>query len=366
MRIGIIGFGLIGGSIAKALKKTHSENSVIVGYDLNPEFTKAAFEEGVIDRCAKEIGEDFRNCNVVFICTPIGEITSTVQKLIPFVSSDCILTDIGSTKYDVVESLSTLLSNHPKKLYFVGGHPMAGSEKSGYFASSAHLFENAYYVLTPAVDTPEFILFILQKLIERLGAIPMTLPASYHDFATAVVSHFPHIVASSLVHLVKESDGSNNYLHTLAAGGFKDLTRIASSNATIWQHICLSNKVQIQKVFKHYQILLNNFMDKLEKEDHEALYDFFETGKIYRDTFNEGRSHDLNKTFTLYVDAKDEPGIIASIATLLSSHSINIKDIGIINHREFDPGVLRICVESQKDRLTASQLLSKHSYTIYY
>lgn len=366
MRIGIIGFGLIGGSIAKALKKFHSQNSYIVGYDIDSTYLEAALSDHVIDKVATHLGADFSKCNVIFICTPIGDIVPIVKALIPFVSKDCILTDIGSTKYDVVQTVNTTLAASEKNIYFVGGHPMAGSEKSGYFASTAHLFENAYYILTPSSDTPSFILFILQRMIERLGALPIILSPSYHDFATATVSHLPHIIASGLVQLVKESDGEHNHLHTLAAGGFKDITRIASSNPTIWQHICLSNKTQVKKSFNSYLTILNNFVDALEKEDEKAIYDFFDGSKVYRDTFKEGVASDVVRTYTLYVDAKDEPGIIASIATLLSAHRINIKDIGIMNHREFNCGVLRISFASKKDMLEAQQLLSKHNYTIYY
>jgi len=366
MQIGIIGLGLIGGSVAKALKKVHAQNSYIIAYDINPSELQSALEEGIINERADEVGKAFQKCNVIFICTPIGEIAPTVEKLLPHLAPDCILTDIGSTKYDVVQEITSLIEKQNKKLYFIGGHPMAGSERSGYQASTPHLFENAYYVLTPSMDTPDFILFILQKLVERLGAIPIILSASYHDFATAAVSHIPHIIASSLVHLVKKSDGENRYLHTLAAGGFKDITRIASSNATVWQHICLSNHEQILKLFKQYKSILQEFITFLESKDEEALYDFFESSRIYRDTFNDSIANDINKNFTLYVDAKDEPGIIASIATLLSSHRINIKDIGIINHREFEAGVLRICVESKKDRLLAWEVLAKHHYTLYY
>lgn len=366
MHIGIIGLGLIGGSIAKTIKKVHAQNSYIIAYDTNTTFTEAALESGSIDKIASNLTYEFSNCNVIFICTPISYTPDIVKGLLPYVSKDCIITDIGSTKYELIQEIDTIIKSSDKNLYFVGGHPMAGSEKSGYFASTDYLFENAYYILTPLSDTPDFIVFILQKMIERLGALPLILTPSYHDFATATVSHLPHIIASGLVHLVKDNDGSKNHLHTLAAGGFKDITRIASSNPTIWHNICKSNKEEIQKVFKRYIDILNEFYNALDTGNDEAVYNYFDEAKSYRNTFNDGINSEIIKNYTIYVDAKDEPGIIASIATLLSSHGINIKDIGIMNHREFACGVLRIAFANKSCMLNAHQILSKHNYTIYY
>ena len=365
MHIGIIGLGLIGGSIAKTLKKVHAQNSYIIGYDTASLSCAKAFEEGAIDHIASELGADFCKCNVIFICTPVSSIDTVVEKLLPFVSSDCILTDIGSTKSGVIQKIEALLTAHSKKAYFIGGHPMTGSEQSGYEASTNYLFENAYYILTPTPGTPDFILFIIQKMIERLGAIPITLEPSYHDFATAAVSHLPHIIASSLVHLVKDQDNYEHALHTLAAGGFKDLTRIASSNPTIWQDICLSNKAPIKACLENYIASLTAFCQTLDSEDSSALYTFFNEAGRYRDTFQDGIKSDITKVFTIFVDAEDEPGIIACIATLLSSHSINIKDIGIVNQREFSSGVLRIAFGMKSEMEKAKHLLIKHNYTVY-
>lgn len=365
MRIGIIGFGLIGGSIAKALKKNNAQHSTIIGYDRDTASINQAFAEGIIDQIATNTTTDFAGCNVIFIGTPVSSIPSIIESLLPYVGKDCILTDIGSTKVEIVEQVQQLIHTSNRQLYFLGGHPMVGSEKSGYQHAAAHLFENAYYILTPTSDTPDFIVFILQKLIERLGAIPIVLAPSYHDFATATVSHLPHIIASSLVHLVKQSDGQSHYLHTLAAGGFKDITRIASANPEIWQSISLSNKAQIQKACTKFLEILQTFNDALASDDDRQIYAFFESARTYRDTFQDGVSGSLAQSYTLYVDAQDQPGIIASIATILSTRGINIKDIGIINHREFDCGVLRISLDSRASLLEAHQVLSHHNYTIY-
>ena len=365
MHIGIIGLGLIGGSIAKTLKKVHAQNSFIIGFDTDGQSSRQALEEGAIDQIATELGVEFSKCNVIFICTPISCIDKIVEKLLPFITSDCILTDIGSTKASVMTKVNKILEGHTKKAYFIGGHPMTGSEQSGYESSTNYLFENAYYILTPSPGTPDFIIFIMQKMVERLGAIPITLEPDYHDFATATVSHLPHILASSLVHLVKNQDNTDHDLHTLAAGGFKDLTRIASSNPTIWKDICISNKVPIKACLHHYIERLTSFCQALENENDQMLYNFFNEARLYRDTFQDGIQSTLSKVFTIFVDAEDEPGIIACIATLLSSNSINIKDIGIVNQREFTSGVLRIAFAKKIEMEKAKYLLIKHNYTVY-
>ncbi len=366
MHIGIIGLGLIGGSITKAIKNFHVQNSYIIGYDTNSNDLQAAYDEGIIDFMATNLDSSFSNCSVVFICTPVTSIKTAVTKLLPHLPNDCILTDVGSTKYHIMQELEPIISTNNKRIYYVGGHPMTGSEKFGYSASSAHLFENAYYMLTPLGDTPDFILFILQKLIERMGGIPLVLSATYHDYVTANVSHLPHIIASSLVHLVKENDGEASYLHTLAAGGFKDLTRIASSNPDIWTSICLTNKMQLQRVFHNYLSILQKFLDCLEKDSERELYSFFNTARLYRNTFGEGASTGLSKQFALHIDAKDEPGIIAKTATLLSDHHINIKNLSVMSDREFDVGVIKILFGNKTDLLLAAEILSQHHYTLYY
>lgn len=366
MNIGIIGLGLIGGSIAKAIKAVHEQNSFITGYDTNLQDLKAAADEGIIDATTQKIDSSFSNCTVVFICTPVQVIPEIVDKLLPYLPNDCIITDVGSTKYELGKKIRSHIKAADKHIHYVGGHPMTGSERFGYSASSAHLFENAYYLLTPQGDTPEFIIFILQKLIERMGAIPLILSSSYHDFATANISHLPHIIASCLVHLIRNNDGENGYLHTLAAGGFKDLTRIASSNPDIWTSICLTNKSQIIKVFAEYREVLEHFISLLKAGDEKALYAFFDTSRIYRNTFPDGSSSEFTKGYALHVDAKDEPGIIAKIATLLGDNQINIKNLSVISDREFDVGVIKVLFATKAELIKATEILSQNRYTIYY
>lgn len=366
MNIGIIGLGLLGGSLAKAFKKANAPNSYIVATDTCRDTLKKARKEGFIDQRASGIDASFSSCAVIFVCTPVAHIPEVIKKLIPYVSKDCIITDVGSTKYEIVQDVQRILDEESSSAYFIGGHPMAGSEESGYESSKAHLFQNAYYVITPSGDTPDFIVFILKKLVERIGAIPLLISPSYHDFATASISHVPHVIASGLVHLIKNSDGEKNLLHTLAAGGFKDITRIASSNPDLWRDICFSNKQQIIKMLRRYIAILDNAASAIESDDMQWIYNYFNDAKSYRDTFTSDSSGLLPKTYTLFVDVPDNPGMIAKVATLLSNHEINIKNIGIVNHREFHGGVLQIAFEKKSHMLDSIQLLSRHDYSVFY
>ena len=162
MNIGIIGLGLIGGSIAKAIKQVHEQNSFITGYDTNTKDLKTAYDTGIIDAMAPHLGSSFSNCTVIFICTPVQYIPDVIDQLLPYLPNDCIITDVGSTKYELGKTIRERIAHVSKNIYYVGGHPMTGSERFGFAASSAHLFENAYYMLTPQGDTPDFIVFIYQ------------------------------------------------------------------------------------------------------------------------------------------------------------------------------------------------------------
>ena len=366
MNIGIIGLGLLGGSLAKAFKKANAENSYIIATDTCPDTLDTAKKEGIIDEYTSGIDATFSTCTVIFICTPVSHIPTIVTKLIPWVSKDCIITDVGSTKYKIIKEVNDLLEKHNSTAHFIGGHPMAGSQDSGYGASQAHLFQNAYYIITPYGNTPDFIVFILKKLVERIGAIPLMISPSYHDFATASISHVPHIIASGLVHLIEESDGDKNLLHTLAAGGFKDITRIASSNPDLWRDICLSNKGHISKLLKRYIGILEEADQAIMRGDDDWIYDYFDQAKSYRDTFTSHAPGLLPKTYTLFVDIQDHPGMIAKIASLLGNHGINIKNIGIVNHREYHGGVLQIVFDTKRQMLNSMQVLSHNKYRAFY
>ena len=229
-KIGFIGLGLIGGSLAKAIRQYYPDYQ-IVAFDKNKETLALATQESLIDVAATTIDENFRNCGYIFLCAPVSYNNAYLPQVKPFLDKDTILTDVGSVKTGIHKEVHRLGMD----ANFIGGHPMAGSEKSGYPNSKAMLLENAYFVLTPTKEVSREKVDAYTTLIESLKALPIELDCETHDYVTGTISHLPHIIASSLVNYVKQADTKDELMKLLAAGGFKDITRIASSSPTMWQ-----------------------------------------------------------------------------------------------------------------------------------
>ncbi|MBE5937097.1 MAG: prephenate dehydrogenase [Lachnospiraceae bacterium] len=361
--IGFIGLGLIGGSIAKALKK-EPEKYITCAYNRyhpsdNPSLNMA-HEDKVIDYIYGSL-EDFGECDIIFLCAPVLLNASYLSKLKSIIKPSCIITDVGSVKTNIHEEVDRLgLQNN-----FIGGHPMAGSDRTGYEHASEILLENAYYLLTPTEKTPPEAVDRMKFIINKIKAIPFVLDNTSHDEITAAISHLPHIIAASLVNMVHDNDDENEHMKTFAAGGFKDITRIASSSPQMWQNICLTNTDSIIKFLDIYRKSLNEIADALASKNSDYLYKIFENARDYRDSIPAGKAGTIPKFHEIYVDVPDVPGIIAIIATILSSNSVNIRNIGIVHNREFENGVLRIEFYSESDAQAARTALSRYPYPVY-
>ena len=359
--IGFIGLGLIGGSIAKAIRKYHPDYHILA-YNRSRDILADALNANIIDGVCEENDERFASCDYVFLCTPVEYNIEFLEKLKPSVcSGKCILTDIGSVKGIIHKKVSELgLEDH-----FIGGHPMAGSEKTGFHASNERLLENAYYILTPGAELPLDRLTDFTELISSIGAIPMVLTAEEHDFITAGVSHLPHIVASALVNLVNMLDNDAQYMKTIAAGGFRDITRIASSSPVMWQQICLENNQNISKVLDEFIRMLIQIRCSVDNQEADNLYQMFASSRDYRDSIDVVDNGLIRKSFVLYLDIADEAGGIATIATILAMDNISIKNIGIIHNREFEQGVLKIEFYEEDAMKRGLSLLKKRNYIVY-
>lgn len=359
-KIGFIGLGLMGGSIAKTIHRIHP-NLTLIAYDLDKNSLALALKEGVITAAYDTLTEDFAGCRYIFLCAPVQKNTDFLQKLSSFAGMDCIITDVGSVKTSIHQEIDgTALAP-----YFIGGHPMAGSEKSGYQHATPYLLENVYYILTPSPETSSNVVEEFQQFIQSLGAIPILLDYQEHDYITAAVSHLPHILASSLVNLVKDSDNEEEIMKQIAAGGFKDITRIASSSPVMWQQICLANRQQILRLIDAFSDSLAKTRTEIAAAEEDSLFDFFQTAKDYRDSLPLTSSGSLPKVHEVYCDLVDEAGGIAALATILATNQISIKNIGIIHNREFQEGVLHIEFYEEKALEKALTLLRKYRYTVY-
>ena len=359
-KIGFVGLGLIGGSIAKAIRQYYPEYE-IVAFDKNKETLALATQESIIDVAATTIDDNFNHCNYIFLCTPVSFNTAYLKQLTNYLHEDCILTDVGSVKSSIHKEVEVLGIEE----YFIGGHPMAGSEKSGFINSKAMLIENAYYVLTPTRKVSQEKIDAYVKFVESLRSIPIILDYQEHDYATGTISHLPHIIASTLVNFVRDTDTENELMKNIAAGGFKDITRIASSSPTMWQHICLKNKENISHILGEYIHSLEKAKMLIDQEDEHALYNMFDSSRNYRNSIPDVSAGPIKKTFAVYCDIIDEAGGIAAIATILASNNLNIKNIGIVNNREFEEGVLRIEFYDEGSSKKAAELLQKFRYIVY-
>lgn len=357
---GFIGLGLIGGSIARALKK-YDYSIRILAYDTNADTLSLAKAEGIADETSSRIDERFSACDYLFLCAPVQKNDSNLAILQEYLSADCILTDVGSVKTTIHEAVRAAgLEDR-----FIGGHPMAGSERVGFANSKASLLENAYYILTPAPGVPAAKTDAFRSLISALGAIPLVLDYRLHDYVTAAVSHLPHVVAASLVNLVRDSDSADGIMKMIAAGGFKDITRIASSSAVMWQQICLTNTENIVSLLDGYLASLTAIREQLVQKDAEAIYRFFDGARLYRDSFIDASSGPIKRSFRVHVDIADKAGALAHIMTLLAENNINIKNVEITHNREAESGVLRVEFYDESSMDTAVGLMQAAGYQLH-
>lgn len=357
---GFIGLGLIGGSIARAIRE-NIKDAYILAYDINAESLELAMKEQVADKTVTAIDSSFSACDVIFLCAPVQKNDSNLVTLKKFLSPDCLLTDVGSVKTEIHKTVASLGLEDQ----FIGGHPMAGSERVGFINSKSVLLQNAYYILTPTKSVPAAKLETYRDLVTALGAIPLVLTCDQHDYVTAAVSHLPHVISAALVNLVRDSDNADGLMKMIAAGGFKDITRISSSSAVMWQQICLTNTRNIEKLLDDYIASLTKFRTYLDSRDEASLYDTFDSARIYRDSFINASSGPIKKSFVLTVDIADEPGAIAAVATILALNQVSIKNIGITHNREYEGGVLRIELYDQENVEKAQKILTGKGYTIY-
>lgn len=359
-KVGFIGLGLIGGSIARALKHFYP-NVSIIAHTRSQATAQYALDEGIIDEACAEIGESYKSCDYIFLCAPVEANASYLKILKPLLKEDCILTDAGSTKTDIHEHINAL----GMQKNFIGGHPMAGSEKTGIVNAKRHLIENAYYVLTPTAEISQDKIDRYEHLVASLKALPLILDYREHDYVTAAISHLPHLIASSLVNLVKDSDNDRHTMKTVGAGGFKDITRIASSSPEMWEQICSANRKNIISVLSDYIDSLNAIKAALTDHDNQKIYDLFETSRDYRNSISDVSRGPLKKVYSIYCDMVDEAGGIAALATILATNGISIKNIGIVHNREFEEAVLQVEFYEETARKKAVELLRKYRYTIY-
>jgi prephenate dehydrogenase len=284
-KLAIFGVGLIGGSVALALKKTGNAPE-IVGVGRNADNLTTALKLGVIDSATDDIQLATQNADLIFIATPVAQIPNILEAILPHLSSKTIITDAGSTKCDVLHHAERILG--AKSSQFVGGHPIAGAEKSGVTAAFAELYENKNIVLTPSANTKSEAVDIVTQFWQQCGGIVSKMAASAHDGIFAAVSHLPHLLAFALVDELASRENANQ-LFDFAASGFRDFTRIAGSHPEMWRDISLANKDALLDEITAYEAKLAHIKTLLKNTDSKALEVLFTRASVARNDWADSK-----------------------------------------------------------------------------
>lgn len=267
----IFGVGLIGGSVAMALKKA-GYSQQIVGIDRNPASLAIAIELGVIDIATNNISEAMKAADLVLIATPVAQIPEILQLIKPHLAPNTVITDAGSTKSDVLRHAQAILGDLSSQ--FIGGHPIAGAEKSGVTAATADLYQDKNVVLTPTQDTSQHVISCVTNLWQCCGAKVSEMSAEMHDGIFATVSHLPHLLAFALVNEIALRPNAEQ-LFSFAASGFRDFTRIAGSHPEMWRDISLANKDALLNEIDAYEAELKKIKSMLQSADAAGLHALF-------------------------------------------------------------------------------------------
>lgn len=362
-KVAILGIGLIGGSLALGLKERTDVH--VIGFDRSQADLRYALAIGAVDEWTTSLKQAAEEADIIVIALPVGKIKQTIKELAQLqLKPDCIVTDVGSTKSDIMEAVRSLKK---KGIAFIGGHPMAGSHQSGIQAARSLLFENAYYVLTP---DPETSLLAVQKLSQLLHVATraelVLMEPHHHDRIVGAISHLPHIIAAGLVNVVGDYNEENEWFHRLAAGGFRDLTRIGASHPIMWRDILLSNRQELLCLMDDWVQKMEEIRDAIKNGQQQTIEDFFKRSRNLRQQLpDKKRIGILKPRYECFVDIPDQPGSIAQVATLLGKENVNISNLEVMENREEIPGVLRLSFKEEKDYTAAISVLKREGLDVY-
>ncbi len=332
----------------------------VVGTGSRPESLHLALEMGAIHRFTLSLAEGVTGADLVIIATPVSVTISVLRGISTYLSPGAVVTDVGSTKTAIVYQAEKMLA---PGISFVGGHPMAGSEQAGVRAADPYLFENAIYLITPTANTHPPAQETVKKLAEGVGAKVVMMEPEWHDLAVAAVSHLPYLLAATLVNTSARLPESKRIL-SLAAGGFRDTTRIASSSPVMWRDIFMTNREQLLAVLQRFRAELDFFESIIEQGHGEAIKDSLERAQKVRSCLPVRTRGYLPCLFEIVLTVPDRPGTIADFTACLATAGINISDIEILRVREGEGGTIMLAFATEEEQERAVQLLMKQGYAV--
>lgn len=355
--ISIIGLGLIGGSLAKALRLKGYQGS-LEGYDPNPQTLELAKNSGLFTALAPSPAYSTATSELVIIAVPLGKIREAMVTAKSLIGSSTVIMDVGSVKGTVHDTAFEIFQN--TGAVFVGGHPMSGSEKGGFGAGTPILFENAYFFLTPDVrigdaEASHSAVARLRQLILKIGALPIVTDPTSHDALTARLSHLPHLTASVLVEVFASTMPPEQL--KFAGGGFRDSTRIAMGDPELWRDIFLHNKSQVVESIDTLVDALMRFRKNLQDAEDDAIVETLGEAQRLRSSMITMRPSEEVSLYPLRLELEDRPGILAEVTRLLADHQLDIKDLALDHSRENQRGAFTLSFATAADRLIAASLL---------
>ena len=358
----IAGLGLIGASMALGIKRDHPDYEIL-GYNRSQTSRDIALERGMIDRATDDFASFAPLADVIILTLPIKQTIAFIQELATIDLKDgVIISDAGSTKAAIVDAAEKYLAG--KSIRFVGAHPMAGSHKTGAASADVNLFENAYYIFTPSSLTSQDTLEEMKDLLSGLHARFIEIEAKEHDRVTSQISHFPHILASGLMEQTAVYAQEHEMTRRFAAGGFRDMTRIAESEPGMWTSILLSNRKAILERIEDFKERLDGIGQAISKGEEEQIWNFFNQAREQRQAMEIHKRGGVDSSYDLYVDVPDEEDVILRILELLRGTSLVNIHINEEN-REDVHGILQISFKNAQDLERAERLISENTdYTV--
>ncbi len=357
-KTGVVGCGLIGGSIALSLSKAGHRIFVVDRPENEKQIRKqlpsVTLKSDAAGLCAE-------SPEVIFVCVPSDRTVEVIRQIAPIVSPGTIITDVAGVKVPVMDAVRQVV---PDKVCFVGGHPMAGSEKSGVEAAQPFLFQNAVYVLSPLNEYSDKAIGPLMEAVQQLGARILIMDASQHDKIAAAISHLPQLLAVELVNVVNDLAAGNSHFNTLAAGGFRDMTRIASSDFSVWEDVIASNKDNISDALGAFVRRLAALDSLVREKNLDEVKCEFENARLARTKIRKGGKGFLHPLYDLYVVVEDKVGILKEITSTLADSGINIKDIELLKVREGTGGMFRLSFETSEILERSAEILERRGFQI--
>ena len=358
----IAGLGLIGASMALGIKRDHPDYEIL-GYNRSQASRDIALERGMIDRATDNFASFAPLADVIILTLPIKQTIAFLQELATLrLKEGVIISDAGSTKSAIVATAEKCFADKPVR--FVGAHPMAGSHKTGAASADVNLFENAYYIFTPSSLTTPDTLEEMKGLLSGLHARFIEIDATEHDRVTSQISHFPHILASGLMEQTASYAEEHEMARRFAAGGFRDMTRIAESEPGMWTSILLSNRETIIERIEDFKGRLDEIEQAISKGDENQIWNFFNQAREQRQVMEIHKRGGVDSSFDLYVDVPDEEDVILRILELLRGTSLVNIHINEEN-REDVHGILQISFKNAQDLKRAEQVITENTdYTV--